>query len=150
MTLQPITWQPMMRGPGDLHGIALDRPFALACQQVEMTDELRAEAFAWVWGHTKPADWKREHVPSNILDFQNGTLLVTMVQRYRDHGKWLTIDDFSAKEKEDKFPVIYNFHHGGQLGDATLNQWLTYAFSHWVRFAHITLQKQGSPYMDII
>jgi len=140
-----VTWQPLLGVNGVLIGAVLDPEFAKACAAVPAPNNLQDRARRYVWSITKPADWGREHTPSNILDFHNGSLLVQMVQRYSDHGKWLDIVDTTWHGEGTTEVVVYNYHHGGSPGDNAANQWLQFAFDKWVQFAHIVLQeREGS------
>ena len=150
MKLRPVTWQPLLVAPGRPVGIALHRPFALACMEVAMTAELQERIFTRVWDRVKPADWTQSYIPSNILHFDRGTLLVTMVQRYSDHGKWLDCGVRWHTDPDEVEPLIYSYHHAQDQSDANANLWLEYTFSHWVQFAHIVLQEQGSEYLEVL
>lgn len=148
-TLRPVTWQPILGAGGVLIGIALDYSFAQACDNVPITALLRNRTARFVWARCKPADWSYSYVPDHIIDF-DGTLLPKTLQRYHDMGKWLNREHIHWSTYDSGEPVFYNFHHAGSPVDNAANQWLQFAFSYWVRFAHLELQRRGSPYLDVL
>jgi hypothetical protein len=118
--------------------------------KISLTEELQERMVNWIWGRVKPADWNRLYIPSDILQFNWDTLLVTTVQRYSDHGEWLNCDSKLLAGSTDTHPLIYNYHHASDQLDTNANVWLEYTFSYWVRFAHIILQEQGGEYLEIL
>ena len=134
-------WTPCLGRCGSLSGISVDVGFVIACHQVVATSELIERCRNYVWGITKPAGWDRGYTPSNILWFDFGTMLVSMVQHYSDMGKWLDLSRMHLPPYTHEITVDYSMHHVDQLGDESPNRWLQFAFSRWVQFMQIHLEK---------
>lgn len=135
-----VVWEPKLGVVGVLIGIKLDREFALQCQTVIADEAVKTRCLNYVWLITKPYDWNQGYTPSNIIFFDDGTMLPNLFQKYTDMGKWLSIDS-SWFGKED-LSVTYNFHHGGMPGDEAANRWLQFLFSRWVQFMWIEFEKR--------
>jgi hypothetical protein len=125
-----------------LIGISIDTGFATACHQVVATPELVDRCRNYVWGITKPEDWNHGYAPSNILWFDFGTMLVSVVQYYSDMGKWLDLSRMYLPPYTHEIAVVYSMHHVDQLGDESCNRWLQFAFSRWAQFMQILLEDQ--------
>jgi hypothetical protein len=135
-------WTPCLGRVGSLIGISLDTEFATACHQITATRDLIDRCRNYVWSITKPDNWNRGHIPSNILSFDFGTMLVSMVQYYGDTGKWLDLSRMNLPPYTYEVAVDYSMHHVDQLGDEACNRWLQFAFSRYVQFMKIQLEDQ--------
>jgi hypothetical protein len=129
-----LVWQPILGVGGQLIGILLETEFADNCRASAVDDTLKKRCLDYVWSITKPRDWAKEYTPSNIISFDEGTMLPSLFQQYSDMGKWLQIENSSIHADEG---IMFSFHHVGNLGDESANRWLQFLFSRWVQFMWI-------------
>ncbi len=129
----PIVWCPILGSRGLLAGIELDEGFAEACALVPYSTDLHERCLGYVWRLTKPNHVEQQVPPSNLFTFVPGGLLVSMVQHYSDHGKWLDCSMADQLFWRDGVRR-YSFHHVGHPQDDYANRWVQFAFSYWIKF----------------
>lgn len=125
---------PLRNRDGYLIGVKLNREFAMKCQAIPANPASIKRCQDFAWSVVKPKNWERDHIPSHLFWWDQGTMLPTMFQHYGDHGKWLDLVHSSViNHHEDDPAVIYSFHHAGVLLDDQANRWLLLLFDRWVK-----------------
>jgi hypothetical protein len=138
-------WRSLSGFSGHPRGIDLDAQFALQCYRVERTDALQATLVEFVWERAKPESWDRGYVPSDMLTFVEGSLLVHDI--YLRHGvssgQDLSLTDLTWNSGAPRAAMIrYTYHHQGRAEDYFANEWLRKAFALWVTFMQAQLALQ--------
>ena len=137
---ETVRWEPILGTAGLLTGAKLDGAFARSCMKVPLTSDVHSRAEQYVWRITKPADWHRDYIPSEIFTYYEDSLLLSAV--YMRHGgesgKWLNLDQTSWGIV-GRQNAIYSYHHA-EAHDQRANRWLQFAFSRWVQFAEMVLE----------
>lgn len=120
--INAITWQLLLGEQGRLIGIALNSDFARLCWVFRIGPDGQERARSYVWRFAKPVSWKHDYVSSNILQFEDDSLLVSIFQLHDDSGKWLDVNRFSVLGDENGELLIFNFHHASDTLDGSANQ----------------------------
>ena len=138
-------WRSLSGLSGHLRGIDLDARFALQCHRVERTDALQTTLAEFVWERAKPELWDRGYVPSDMLTFVDGSLLLHDI--YLRHGvsagQDLGLTELTWNSGASRAAMIrYTYHQQGRTEDYFANEWLREAFALWVTFMEAQFAQQ--------